>query len=162
MSQTSSGILEIITQAILILKPFQILAQLVRIMVTSQPSNSCVDVIHVWKIRRNADGFVAWPSVWIAHQEQNSHGELGNQATTRNFALGCVAPLPDYLHVLKSLFMSMLNWFLMAGGYWFFLELLWVLYDDPYIGPMMMIAGVTLNAVKCKDRMGTVEIPQRS
>lgn len=88
--------------------------------------------------------------------------ETRQRQGTLHWDVALVAPLPDYLHVLKSLFMSMLNWCLMAGGYWFFLELLWVLYDDPYIGPMMMIAGVTLNAVKCKDRMGTVEIPQRS
>ena len=76
--------------------------------------------------------------------------------------MAMVTPLPDYLHVLKTLFMGMLNWFLMYTMVFFFLEMLWVLYEDPTLAAAMVALGVTRNAVRCRDRMGTEEIPQRS
>ena len=74
--------------------------------------------------------------------------------------LAMVTPLPDYLHVLKTLFMGSLNWCLMYLGVIFFLEMLWVLFEDPTIQAGLLALGVTLNAVRCRDRMETEEIPQ--
>jgi len=81
---------------------------------------------------------------------------------TIDWRLALLNSFPDYYHLFKTLFMGTNNWWLWKDGFMFCLELLLVLRLDPHCSGEMSDLGVTIDAVRCKDRHATHVIAQRS
>jgi hypothetical protein len=71
-------------------------------------------------------------------------------------------PFPEAVHVQKNAFQCAQNHVLQERNGFFFLEQLWMLFDDPALISFYSSAGVTLNAMRCRDTMATSVFRQRT